>query len=180
MAADAANKPLSHYVEALGLHIVLALGALLMAFPFAWMILTSFKDSSQAFVIPPQWIPNPWAWENYPASLQALPFGLAYFNSLYISIVVVSCTLLTASMAAYAFAKINFPGRELVFLLFLATMMVPGQVTIIPLFLIMKALGWVDTHLAIIVPPAHCSAPSRCSCCASSFAGFPGISRRQP
>jgi multiple sugar transport system permease protein len=129
-----------------------------MAFPFAWMILTSFKDSSQAFVIPPQWIPNPWAWENYPASLQALPFGLAYFNSLYISIVVVSCTLLTASMAAYAFAKINFPGRELVFLLFLATMMVPGQVTIIPLFLIMKALGWVDTHLAIIVPPALFSA----------------------
>jgi multiple sugar transport system permease protein len=96
--------------------------------------------------------------ENYPASLQALPFGLAYFNSLYISVIVVTTTLLTASMAAYAFAKIQFPGRELLFLLFLATMMVPGQVTIIPLFLIMKYLGWVDTHLAIIVPPALFSA----------------------
>jgi multiple sugar transport system permease protein len=70
-----------------------------------------------------------------------LPFGIAYFNSLYISAIVVASTLLTASMAAYAFAKINFPGREMVFLLFLATMMVPGQVTIIPLFLIMKWLG---------------------------------------
>jgi multiple sugar transport system permease protein len=158
VAPDAAHKPLSYYVEAGAVHVALAVGALLMAFPFLWMILTSFKDSSQAFVIPPKWIPDPWALENYPASLQALPFGLAYFNSLYISVIVVGCTLLTASMAAYAFAKIQFPGRELLFLLFLATMMVPGQVTIIPLFLIMKYLGWVDTHLAIIVPPALFSA----------------------
>jgi multiple sugar transport system permease protein len=70
-----------------------------------------------------------------------LPFAIAYFNSLYISVIVVGTTLLTESMAAYAFAKISFPGRELVFLLFLATMMVPQQVTIIPLFLIMKWLG---------------------------------------
>src|SRR6266850_1627286 len=158
VAADAAHKPFSAQLETIGLQALLALGALVMAFPFLWMVLTSFKDSSQAFVIPPRWIPDPWAWENYPASLQALPFGLAYFNSLYISAIVVTSTLLTASMAAYAFAKINFPGRELLFLLFLATMMVPGQVTIIPLFLIMKWLGWVDTHLAIIVPPALFSA----------------------
>ena len=158
VATDAAHKPFSKQVETIGLQVLLALGAFIMAFPFLWMILTSFKDSSQAFLIPPKWIPDPWAWENYPASLQALPFGIAYFNSFYISIIVVSSTLLTASMAAYAFAKINFPGRELVFLLFLATMMVPQQVTIIPLFLIMKWLGWVDTHLAIIVPPALFSA----------------------
>ena len=158
VAADAARKPFSKQLETVGLQVLLALGAFIMAFPFLWMILTSFKDSSQAFLIPPKWIPDPWAWENYPASLQALPFGIAYFNSFYISIIVVTSTLLTASMAAYAFAKINFPGRELVFLLFLATMMVPQQVTIIPLFLIMKWLGWVDTHLAIIVPPALFSA----------------------
>ena len=158
VAADAARKPVSQQLETVGLQVLLALGAFIMAFPFLWMILTSLKDSTQAFLIPPKWIPDPWAWENYPASLQALPFGIAYFNSLYISIIVVTCTLLTASMAAYAFAKINFPGREVVFLLFLATMMVPQQVTIIPLFLIMKWLGWVDTHLAIIVPPALFSA----------------------
>src|SRR6202048_548741 len=158
VAADAAHTPVSKHLETIGLQVLLAVGALIMAFPFIWMILTSFKDSSQAFLIPPRWIPDPWAWENYPRSLQALPFGIAYFNSLYISVIVVASTLLTASMAAYAFAKINFPGRELVFLLFLATMMVPQQVTIIPLFLIMKWLGWVDTHLAIIVPPALFSA----------------------
>jgi multiple sugar transport system permease protein len=158
VAADSAHKPVSKQLETIGLQVLLALGAFVMAFPFLWMILTSLKDSSQAFLIPPKWIPDPWAWENYPASLQALPFGIAYFNSLYISVIVVASTLLTASMAAYAFAKINFPGREAVFLLFLATMMVPQQVTIIPLFLIMKWLGWVDTHLAIIVPPALFSA----------------------
>lgn len=118
------------------------------------MILTSLEDLSQAFIIPPKWIPDPFVWSNYRASLQALPFGRAYFNSFYICFIVVGATLLTASMAAYAFAKIRFPGHEIVFLLFLATMMVPGQVTIIPLYLIMQQLGWVNTHLSIIVPGA--------------------------
>jgi multiple sugar transport system permease protein len=154
MFEAAGRKPSEKLVEALTLHVVVGIGAIIMVFPFLWMILTSLKDSSQAFLIPPRWIPNPWALDNYPRSLQALPFDIGYFNSFYISAIVVTCTLLTASMAAYAFAKIKFPGREIVFLLFLATMMVPYQVTIIPLFLIMKYLGWVDTHLAIIVPPA--------------------------
>jgi multiple sugar transport system permease protein len=148
------RKPGANTTQTIILHVILAIGAFVMVFPFIWMILTSFKDISQAFLIPPKWIPDPWVWENYPNSLAALPFGRAYFNSFYITLIVVACTLITASMAAYAFAKIDFPGRELLFLLFLATMMVPGQVTIIPLFLIMKQLGWVDTHWALIVPGA--------------------------
>jgi len=151
---DTGRKPGTNLAQTIILHIILAFGAIVMVFPFIWMILTSFKDISQAFLIPPKWIPDPWVWENYPNSFQALPFDRAYFNSIYISIIVVGGTLITASMAAYAFAKITFPGRELLFLLFLATMMIPGQVTIIPLFLIMKQLGWVDTHLSIIVPGA--------------------------
>jgi multiple sugar transport system permease protein len=151
---DTGQKPGASMVQTIILHIILIIGAIIMVFPFIWMILTSFKDISQTFIIPPKWIPDPWVWENYPNSLQALPFGRAYFNSFYISVIVVGVSLITASMAAYAFAKINFPGRELLFLLFLATMMVPYQVTIIPLFLIMKQLGWVDTHLSIIVPGA--------------------------
>jgi multiple sugar transport system permease protein len=154
MYGTARRKLSARLAESLAIHALVILGAISMALPFLWMILTSLKDSSQAFLIPPKWIPDPWALDNYPRSLQALPFDIGYFNSFYISVIVVTCTLLTASMAAYAFAKIDFPGREIVFLLFLATMMVPYQVTIIPLFLIMKALGWVDTHLAIIVPPA--------------------------
>lgn len=149
---DRGIKPGTSRVGTIILHIALSIGAFMMVFPFLWMVLTSFKDISQAFLIPPKWIPDPWVWQNYPASLQALPFGRAYFNSAYIALLTVSVSLLTAAMAAYAFAKIRFPGHNIVFLLFLATMMVPGQVTIIPLFLIMKNLGWVDTHLSILVP----------------------------
>ncbi len=148
------KKPGASTAQTILLHIVLIIGAFLMVFPFLWMILTSLKDFSQAFLIPPKIIPNPWVFSNYPASLQALPFGRAYFNSIYITVLIVASTLLTGSMAAYAFAKIPFPGRESLFLLFLATLMVPSQVTIIPLYLIMTNIGWVDTHLALIVPGA--------------------------
>lgn len=149
-----ARKPGASIVGTVLLHALLIVGAFLMVFPFIWMVLTSLKDFSQAFLIPPKWIPDPFVWENYPRSLQALPFGQAYFNSAYISIVVVVVSLLTASMAAYAFAKIDFPFRETIFALFLATLMVPSQVTIIPLYLILVQIGWVDTHWALIVPPA--------------------------
>ncbi len=148
------KKPGASNTQSILLHSVLIVGAFLMVFPFIWMILTSLKDFSQAFLIPPKIIPDPWVFSNYPASLQALPFGRAYFNSIYITAIVVASTLLTGSMAAYAFAKIEFRGREVLFLMFLATLMVPYQVTIIPLYLIMTNIGWVDTHLALIVPGA--------------------------
>jgi len=141
-------------IQTVGLHIVLIAGAFLMTMPFLWMVLSSLKDLSQIFLIPPKWIPHPWIWSNFPKSWQALPFGRAYWNSFYINVVVVVCQLLTCSMAAYAFAKIRFPGREVLFILFLSTMMIPHQVTIIPLYLLMKQIGWIDSHLAIIVPSA--------------------------
>ncbi|MCQ6557394.1 carbohydrate ABC transporter permease [Paenibacillus mendelii] len=136
----------------IALHIVLIIGACIMAVPFVWMALSAMKDLSQVFIVPPQWIPKPFVWSNFKDSLTALPFGRAYFNSFYINIIVVLSQLITCSMAAYAFAKIRFPFREPIFVMFLATMMVPGQVTIIPLYLMMKNIGWLDSHLAIIVP----------------------------
>lgn len=136
------------------LHIILLLGACIMALPFIWMLLSSLKDLSQVFIVPPKWIPDPFVWSNFKTSLTALPFGKAYFNSFYINVIVVASQLFTCSMAAYAFAKIRFPFREPLFVLFLATMMVPGQVTIIPLYLMMKSIGWLDSHLSIIVPAA--------------------------
>lgn len=136
------------------LHFILLLGACIMALPFVWMILSSLKDLSQVFIVPPKWIPDPFVWSNFKTSLTALPFGRAYFNSFYINVIVVFAQLFTCSMAAYAFAKIRFPFREPLFVLFLATMMVPGQVTIIPLYLMMKSIGWLDSHLSIIVPAA--------------------------
>jgi multiple sugar transport system permease protein len=140
------------------IYILLSIGAIIMAAPFLWMVLTSLKNNSQAFTIPPTWIPSPVEWSNYPQSLQALPFGQAYFNSAYIALVVVVCQLLTCSMAGYAFARIRFPGREVLFIVLLATLMIPFQLTLIPLFLIMRDLGWIDTHLSLIVPSALFSA----------------------
>ena len=136
------------------LHGLLAIGSFLMVFPFLWTIGSSLKNMTQVFALPPVWFPNPIVWQNYLDSLQAMPFGRAYWNSFYITIIVVVSQLFTGSMAAYAFAKLKFKGSEALFLLFLATMMIPKQVTMIPLYLIMDKLGWLNTHLPLIIPGA--------------------------
>lgn len=136
------------------LHIILILGSVIMALPFIWTLSSSFKDMRQIFQVPPTFIPNPVVFSNYPRSLQALPFGRAYFNSIYIACIVVICELFTASMAAYGFARLKFPGSNILFIFFLATMMIPGQVTMIPLFLIMRNLGLLGTHWSLILPAA--------------------------
>lgn len=141
-------------VSTILLHMALVVGAIIMVFPFIWSILSSLKGVSQIFAVPPEFIPNPFVWSNYPDSLQAMPFGRAYWNSFYITILIVGIQLITASMAAYAFAKIRFPGINLIFVLFLATMMIPKQVTMVPTYMIMSKIGWLDTHLALIVPGA--------------------------
>lgn len=146
------NKKIS--VGKLCLHRLLAIGSFLMVFPFLWTIGSSLKNMTQIFAIPPVWFPNPIVWQNYLDSLQAMPFGRAYWNSFYITIIVVVSQLFTGSMAAYAFAKLKFKGSEALFLLFLATMMIPKQVTMIPLYLIMDKLGWLNTHLPLIIPGA--------------------------
>lgn len=155
---DAGGARLSNILGSTLLHVVLIIVALSMIVPFVWMVSTSLKDFGQVFNIPPNWIPDPIVWENYPDSLQALPFGRAYWNSFYIAAIVVTSQLLTCSMAAYAFARIDFPFRDTIFIIFLATLMIPQQVTIIPTYLIMRDLGWLDTHLALIVPHALFSA----------------------
>ncbi|WYP28540.1 carbohydrate ABC transporter permease [Alkalihalobacillus sp. FSL W8-0930] len=138
----------------IALHFALIIGSLVMAGPFIWMALSSLKSFEQIFAVPPVWIPDPFMWSNITDSLSAMPFGRAYFNSFYISFVVVFSQLLTCSMAAYAFAKIKFPGSRFLFVAFLATMMVPMQVTLIPLYIIMDNIGWVNSHLSILVPNA--------------------------
>ncbi|GAB2557604.1 carbohydrate ABC transporter permease [Gracilibacillus alcaliphilus] len=136
------------------LHIVLIIGSFLMVFPFLWTIGSSLKDMTQIFAIPPVWIPNPVVWQNYIDSFNAMPFDRAYWNSFYITAVVVVAQIFTGSMAAYAFAKLKFKGSGVLFILFLATMMIPKQVTMIPLYLIMDQLSWLDTHLPLIIPGA--------------------------
>lgn len=150
------NKPSGKKVKpsTIVLHVALITGALVMIFPFIWTISSSLKSVSQIFIIPPEFIPKPFVWSNYVDSFNAMPFGRAYWNSFYITVLIVGIQLITASMAAYAFAKIRFRGVDFLFLFFLATMMIPKQVTMIPLYMIMSQIGWLDTHLALIVPGA--------------------------
>jgi multiple sugar transport system permease protein len=140
------------------LHLILIIGAIIMVVPFLWMLLTSLMTTAQAFAVPPSFIPNPFQWGNYPQSFNALPFNLAYLNSAIVAVSVTVVQLITCSMAAYAFARIRFPGREIIFFVFLATMMIPFQLTIIPIFLTMKQIGLLDTLLSLILPPALFSA----------------------
>jgi len=134
------------------LHLILILVSISMIFPFLWMLSTSLKSLDQVFLIPPIWIPKPPQWENYLNAWNALPFGNAYLNSLKIALICVIGQLITCSMAAYALAKINFRGKNIIFIAFLATMMVPSQVTMIPTFILYKYIGWIDTHLPLTVP----------------------------
>ena len=134
------------------LHIVLIVAGISMVFPFIWMLLTSLKTLPQLLQNPLEFLPNPWTVDNYSEAWNAVPFGQAYLNSAYITVLVVVGTLITASMAGYAFARIRFKGSKVLFIVFLATQMIPAQVTLIPFYLLMSNLGWVDSHLALIVP----------------------------
>jgi multiple sugar transport system permease protein len=138
----------------LGLHLLLITGSVVMLVPFAWMLSTSLKEPGDVFIYPPQWIPQPVQWENYQETVTVMPFGRFYLNSAIQAVSVTVLQLLTASLAAYAFARLRFRGRDLLFMLYLATMMIPFPVTMIPNFVIVRYLNWIDTFRALILPPA--------------------------
>lgn len=124
-----------------------------MVAPFLWMLLTAFKGLPQLLQDPLSVFPDPWVFTNFADAWNSLPFGRAYANSIYITVLVVFGTLLTASMAAYGFARIPFKGSKVVlFWVFLAMQMVPKQVTLVPFYFLMAQIGWVDSHLALIIP----------------------------
>ena len=132
---------------------MLCLGALLMILPFLWLLSSSLKTQSQLWVFPPEWIPNPVMWSNYSISLTYMPFNLYILNTLKIAVPVVIGTVLSASLCGYGFARLEFPGRDLIFGCFLSTMMLPAIVTMIPTFILFTRLGWVDTLRPLIIPP---------------------------
>jgi len=123
-----------------------------MLAPFLWMLATSLKDQTGAMAIPPQWLPNQLHFENYSDVADKFRFGLFTFNSLKISILSTFGQLLSCSLAAYAFARMKFRGKEIIFYALLVTMMIPYQVTMIPVFYVIRLLGWVDSHNALIIP----------------------------
>ncbi len=133
-------------------YAVLLFVALTMLIPFLWMVSTSLMDKMEVFQFPPKFIPDEPKWSNYKNAMTLVPFGRYFLNSTIMVVVIVPVQLFFCSMVAYAFARMNFPGRDFVFWMFLSTMMVPGIVTLIPSFLIVKSLNWIDTYWALTVP----------------------------
>ncbi|MBX3064766.1 MAG: carbohydrate ABC transporter permease [Anaerolineae bacterium] len=133
------------------IHVLLLSGGIVMIVPFLWMITTSLKAQSQVYAAP-YIIPNHFEWANYQQAWEAAPFLRYYANTLIMTAGITFGQVIFSSLAAYAFARLKFPGRDFLFLIFLATMLVPSHVTLIPSYLIIFNLGWVDTYQALIVP----------------------------
>ncbi len=137
-------------------YVILAIGALSMIMPFLWMITTSLKTLEAIYIRPKNWIqmfiPTMFVWENYKSAFEVVPFARFYLNSIIVGIAVTIGQVFTSSLAAYAFSRLEFRGRDKLFFAYLATMMIPGSVTMIPVYVLMRLFGWVDTYKALIIP----------------------------
>ena len=132
--------------------VLLAVLTAAFALPFYWLLSTAVKTSPQIFAVPPVWLPRPPQWSNFSNAMSFFPFGQYLFNTLIICVGTVIGTLLSNSLIAYGLSRIQWPGRNLVFILLLGTLLLPFQVTLIPLFIMFAHIGWVDTYLPLIVP----------------------------
>ncbi len=133
-------------------HALMILLSVIMIVPFVVMITTSFMTLGQAYSFPPSLVPRPLHWQNYSEVLQLRPFGHYFFNSAVVAVCITAARLVSCSLAAYAFARLRFPFRNALFYVYLSTLMIPDHVTLIPLFLIMHVLNWVDTYQGLMVP----------------------------
>ncbi len=133
-------------------YAALILSGATMLLPFLWMLTTSLKPPGAVLTIPPQILPRQLSLESYVAVASAVPLLRIFGNSLLVTLACVAGQLVTSALAAYAFARMHWRGRDTIFLLYLATLMVPQQVTITPLFILMQRLGWVDTYQGLIAP----------------------------
>jgi multiple sugar transport system permease protein len=132
---------------------MILLGALWL-FPFLWMLSTALKPNAEVFHFPPRLLGSSVEWSNFPAAWNFVPFGRFMFNGLFVSVIGTLLVLFTSILSAYAFARLHFWRREQLFLIYLGTLMIPQEVTVVPLFLLMKSLGWVNTYQALILPSA--------------------------
>lgn len=132
---------------------VLLCGAIPLLAPLVWTVSTSLKREFDVFAYPPTLIPDDIRWQNYPEIFNRAPFAQQYFNSVYIGVVNVLGTLIVASLAGYALARLRFPGRALVLPILLTALLLPPEVTIVPLYAMMSTLGWVGTHIPLLIEP---------------------------
>ncbi len=133
-------------------HILLILGVIFVVTPFVWMVLTSFKTLGESTQIPPKILPSKLRWENYKEATRTLPYNKFYFNTIVYTLVTTLGQIVFCSMAGYAFARIDFPGRDIIFIIILSVLMVPGQIFLIPQFMIIKKLGLLNSIPALILP----------------------------
>jgi multiple sugar transport system permease protein len=133
-------------------YVVLGGTAVAVMMPYLWMISTSLKDKRELFTYPPTWIPHVFRLQNYVDAWNAAPFGRYFLNSLFVAVAVTLGQLITCSLAAFAFARMNFKGKNFMFALFLSTTMISTQVTLVPSYLVLKNLDWLDTYQGLIVP----------------------------
>jgi multiple sugar transport system permease protein len=135
-----------------GVLAMLLAGSALFSVPFVWTVSTALKESQQVFAFPPQWIPHPVVWDNFRVAWTELPFPTFVLNTLFITVVSVVGQVFSASLVAYGFARFRFRGRNALFYLMLSTMMLPAQVTMIPVFLLWRQLHLIDTFAPLTVP----------------------------
>ncbi|MBN1317500.1 MAG: carbohydrate ABC transporter permease [Anaerolineales bacterium] len=134
------------------IYVLLVLSSLMMFFPLFWMVSTSLKSIKEISTFPPIWFPPSPLWENYIKALTFQPFGLYAKNTIIIAIFYILGNVFSATFVGYGFARLRFPGKNTLFMIMLSTMMMPKIVTLIPLFLIFKQLGWINTYLPLTVP----------------------------
>jgi ABC-type glycerol-3-phosphate transport system permease component len=133
-------------------YATLAVVALIIILPLYWMISTALKDEMQTFALPPTWYPSPPVWQNFVSVFQEVPFGRFIINTFILVGLNIAGELFAVTLVAYGFARVRFPGRSLLFLLMLSTLMIPSQVTLVPRFILFSKLGWVNTYLPLTVP----------------------------
>lgn len=128
------------------------IGAGIMLVPLLWLLSSSLKTTAMIFIFPPQWIPAPPRWENYTDVFRVIPFARFTINTVIITGTAMLGQVITASLVAFGFARLHFPGRNVLFLLLLSTIMIPYHITLIPTFVLFRMLGWLDSFLPLIVP----------------------------
>ena len=139
-------------LAALGVYLLLLAGSVVMLIPLAWLVRSSVMGLSQIFIFPPEWIPDPWRWDNYPKALTTIPFARYFGNTLLILAPTVIGTLITASLAAFGFSRLQWPGRDWVFGVLLSALMLPYAVTLIPTFLLWARIGLINTYWPLVLP----------------------------
>jgi multiple sugar transport system permease protein len=151
-ASSATGRQRNEWLRGILTHVLLIPAALIFLLPFLWMLSTSLKPDSQLFSYPPIWIPWPLQWENYPESVSYVPFFTYLKNTLIVSLSSMVGVVISSSLAAYSLSRIQWPGRHILFLITIATLMLPFQVTLIPVFLVFSRLGWVGDFRPLILP----------------------------